>query len=81
MDLNLRLPIVREMDWPSEGITYSYEQRGYIQPEKVNLWLTKAFGPNKASYEVSVNIIRLCLPTFSESIILLCFSGDPKNES
>jgi hypothetical protein len=41
------------MDWPKEGITYSYEHRGYIRPEKVELWLQKAFGVDKARFVVS----------------------------
>jgi hypothetical protein len=43
---------IRSLDWPQDGITYSYEHRGYIRPEKVELWLNKAFGQNKAKFVV-----------------------------
>lgn len=44
---------VRNMPWPKTGITYSYENRGYIHPEKLQRWLEKAFGGrDKADYVV-----------------------------
>jgi hypothetical protein len=50
---------IRKLEWPSEGITFSYEQRGYIAPEKIEHWLIHAFGPGNGKYVVSV--LRLCL--------------------
>jgi hypothetical protein len=52
MDTHVWPNFVRTMDWPKEGTTYSYEHRGYIRPEKVELWLLKAFGPGKAKFVV-----------------------------
>jgi hypothetical protein len=44
---------IRDMSWPKTGITYSYENRGYIKPEKLQRWLEKAFGGrDKADYRV-----------------------------
>ena len=53
MDIHVWPNFVCNMDWPKDGITYSYEHRGYIRPEKVELWLKKAFGVDKARYVVS----------------------------
>ena len=45
---------VRNLPWPKTGITYSYENRGYVHPEKLKCWLEKAFGGrDKADYRVS----------------------------
>jgi hypothetical protein len=43
---------IKSLSWPQDGITYSYEQRGYIKPEKVACWLEKAFGQGTAKYVV-----------------------------
>jgi hypothetical protein len=43
---------IRGMSWPKDGMTYSYEHRGYIRPEKLEHWLTTAFGVNRAKYVV-----------------------------
>ena len=43
---------IRELQWPSSGIEYSYEHRGYIEPKKVEQWLLKAFGASRAKYVV-----------------------------
>src|SRR3954454_13484110 len=44
---------VRNLQWPKTGITYSYENRGYIIPDKLERWLEKAFGGrDKADYRV-----------------------------
>ena len=43
---------IKSLSWPRDGITYSYEQRGYIKPEKVARWLEKAFGQGTAKYVV-----------------------------
>jgi hypothetical protein len=44
---------VRNLTWPKTGITYSYENRGYIHPKKLERWLEKAFGGrDKADYRV-----------------------------
>ena len=43
---------IKCLSWPRDGITYSYEQRGYIKPEKVARWLEKAFGQGTAKYVV-----------------------------
>jgi hypothetical protein len=40
--------------WPKEGVTYSYENRGYILPKKLQYWLEHAFGKDKAKYRVSI---------------------------
>jgi hypothetical protein len=44
---------LQNLKWPRDGLTYSYENRGYIKPEKVALWLSKAFGEGNAKYVVS----------------------------
>lgn len=44
---------IRQLHWPRDGITYSFEHRGYIRPEKLDLWLKKAFGEGNAKYVVS----------------------------
>ena len=46
---------IKQLGWPSQGITYSYEHRGYVRPEKVEHWLKSAFGSNRAKYAVSLN--------------------------
>jgi hypothetical protein len=50
---------IRKLEWPNEGITFSYEQRGYIAPEKIEHWLVHAFGEGNGKYVVSA--LRLCL--------------------
>lgn len=51
---------VRNLPWPQTGITYSYENRGYIHPEKLQCWLEKAFGGrDKADYRVRSANCRL----------------------
>ena len=44
---------ISQLYWPKDGIMYSYEHRGYIRPEKLEVWLRKAFGEGKAKYVVS----------------------------
>jgi hypothetical protein len=44
--------IVRQQTWPEQGIQYHYEDR-YIKTEKLNLWLSRAFGSGKGKYVVS----------------------------
>jgi hypothetical protein len=44
---------VQNLAWPEDGLTYSYENRGYIKPEKVGRWLSKAFGEGNGKYAVS----------------------------
>jgi hypothetical protein len=55
MDTHVWPKFVRNMDWPKDGIMYSYEHRGYIRPEKVDLWLRKAFGEENAHFVVCVS--------------------------
>jgi hypothetical protein len=43
---------VRDITWPEGGVTYTYEHRGYIRPEKLEYWLNQLFGPGKAKYMV-----------------------------
>lgn len=53
MDLYSTWPrTVRDIKWPEEGVSYTYEHRGYIRPEKLEYWLTQLFGPGKAKYMV-----------------------------
>jgi hypothetical protein len=53
MDTHVWPTFVQNMEWPKDGMTYSYEHRGYLRPEKIELWLKKAFGPGKARFVVS----------------------------
>jgi hypothetical protein len=53
MDVHTWPSNILGLSWPKEGITYSYEHRGYIRPEKLEYWLMTAFGPTKAKYAVS----------------------------
>lgn len=50
MDTNPWPSSIRSLPWPRDGISYSYEHRGYIKPDKLELWLNRAFGPDKAKY-------------------------------
>ncbi|KIX10393.1 uncharacterized protein Z518_01475 [Rhinocladiella mackenziei CBS 650.93] len=51
MDVHNAWPsAVRNIKWPTEGVMYTYEHRGYIRPEKLEYWLTQLFGPGKAKY-------------------------------
>jgi hypothetical protein len=50
---------IKNLSWPRDGITYSYEQRGYIKPEKLARWLEKAFGQGTAKYVVRRLLISL----------------------
>ena len=50
---------IRNLEWPNTGITFSYEQRGYIAPEKIQHWLVQAFGEGNGKYVVSA--LHLCL--------------------
>ena len=52
MDNHIWPHTIQSLSWPNEGLTYSYENR-YFVPEKVELWLKKAFGKGKAKYAVS----------------------------
>jgi len=42
------------VQWPPDGVSYTYEHRGYIRPEKLEHWLMELFGPGKAKYAVCV---------------------------
>lgn len=53
MDNHVWPTIIQNLPWPEVGLTYSYENRGYIKPEKVRLWLSKAFGEGNAKSAVS----------------------------
>lgn len=52
MDIHVWPNTIQSLPWPRDGLTYSYEIR-YFVPEKVGLWLSKAFGEGKAKYAVS----------------------------
>jgi hypothetical protein len=39
---------IASLAWPATGITYSYEHRGYIKPEKLERWLAAVFAPGQA---------------------------------
>jgi hypothetical protein len=43
---------VRDITWPEGGVSYTYEHRGYIRPEKLEYWLTQLFGLGEAKYMV-----------------------------
>ena len=43
--------IVQKLDWPRGGVKFHYEDR-YLSPEKLSLWLRKAFGPGNGKYVV-----------------------------
>jgi hypothetical protein len=58
---------IKSLSWPRDGITYSYEQRGYIKPEKLARWLEKAFGQGTAKYVVRRSFISLHRPHESHS--------------
>jgi hypothetical protein len=59
MDTHIWPNNIRNLKWPSEGITYSYEQRGYMAPEKIEHWLLKAFGDGNGKYVVSALLLFL----------------------
>jgi hypothetical protein len=42
---------VKKLNWPPDGVTYSYEYHKYIKPEKLARWL-ETFGPAKGKYVV-----------------------------
>ena len=63
MDTHIWPNFVRNMEWPRDGITYSYEHRGYIRPEKVELWLQKAFGDENARF-----VVCIPFPVFKASL-------------
>jgi hypothetical protein len=60
---------IKTLSWPREGITYSYEQRGYIKPEKLARWLEKAFGQGTAKYVVRRLLISLHRPHEPHSLL------------
>ncbi|KAK5467374.1 hypothetical protein LTS15_000346 [Exophiala xenobiotica] len=62
MDMNVWPNTIRGMSWPKDGMTYSYEHRGYIRPEKLEHWLTTAFGVNKAKYVIFNSRIYIKAP-------------------
>ncbi|ERF76781.1 hypothetical protein EPUS_02320 [Endocarpon pusillum Z07020] len=50
MDIHIWPNNIRNLKWPNDGITYSYEHRGYMAPEKIEHWLLKAFGDGNGKY-------------------------------
>ncbi|KAF7508764.1 hypothetical protein GJ744_008641 [Endocarpon pusillum] len=50
MDIHIWPNNIRNLKWPNEGVTYSYEHRGYMAPEKIEHWLLKAFGDGNGKY-------------------------------
>jgi hypothetical protein len=39
--------VVLKQPWPKDGVSYIYEHRGYVRPDKLKYWLGQAF-PGKA---------------------------------
>lgn len=39
---------IRLLEWPVAGIMYSYENKGYVKPPKLDRWLACAFEPGQA---------------------------------
>jgi hypothetical protein len=61
---------VHNMPWPKTGITYSYENRGYIYPEKLQRWLERVFGGrDKADYVIGSVLYCASLEQF---VAFLC---------
>ena len=55
-------PNAKKLDWPRDGVTYSYEYYKYIKPEKLARWLA-TFGEGKGKYVVRrINIPSLSFP-------------------
>jgi hypothetical protein len=52
---------VTKLNWPPDGVTYSYEYHKYIKPEKLARWL-ETFGPGKGKYVVGSQFLVL-IPT------------------
>ncbi|KIW56845.1 hypothetical protein PV05_05466 [Exophiala xenobiotica] len=50
MDVHAWPSVVQKVSWPKDGVTYTFEHRGYIRPEKLEYWLTTLFGPQRAKY-------------------------------
>lgn len=70
---------VRDIKWPEGGVTYTYEHRGYIRPEKLEYWLTQLFGPGKAKYMVCPNQKMRAVGTAVTGLLNVALPLDPKN--
>jgi len=40
---------IKELEWPAHGVRFHYEDR-YLSPEKLSLWLSRAFGAGNGKY-------------------------------
>lgn len=45
-------PILQRQQWPATGVSYCWEDRGYVNPVRLQLWLSHAFGQGKGKFIV-----------------------------
>lgn len=54
--------VVSSQPWPSKGVSYTYEHRGYVRPEKLEYWLRETFGHGASKYVVFNSRIYIKAP-------------------
>ena len=53
---------MRALDWPVGGVSYTYQHRGYVRPEKLAYWLQQTFGHDETNHRVFSGYIYVKAP-------------------